>query len=248
MACIVYARLTFPLQIDFYAVGAATGLKAPAARMRFTRLKKTIDANSLVSTPSVRTGGKTGNAVQGGSKINTKKRKVQKQMNAADQNATAGSKIKTQSPDHEAVAPSAPIKCQARGKKIDISAAFESDASPTPGPRIQPGDDTSDYEKEDDEFHSGPDSESRHEAKRRRGSPHEREMSQQDVQRKLFLNKRIPSVPDGDLRDPAQPRLQRYLVPKLPFLELVSLLHSLCIMPTTTIRLPDPPQPPTALS
>ncbi|PGH13260.1 hypothetical protein AJ80_06369 [Polytolypa hystricis UAMH7299] len=37
--------------IDFAAVGAATKLKAPAARMRFTRLKKTIESGSLNISP-----------------------------------------------------------------------------------------------------------------------------------------------------------------------------------------------------
>jgi hypothetical protein len=42
-------RLT-PPQIDFTAVGASTNLKPPAARMRYTRLRRQIESGTLIGT------------------------------------------------------------------------------------------------------------------------------------------------------------------------------------------------------
>lgn len=173
--------------------------------MRFTRLKKAIDANPSVSIPSDPTGGTTETTLQGGTKVNPKKRKVEKPINSVDRNITAGSKIKIESLEPEPVAPSAPIKRQTRGKKIDISAGFET--SPTPGARIQPRDEISDYEDaqatDEDESRGAPDGENGHEAKRRRGSPYMRKRSQPSLQRKLFSKKPSLVVPGSDLNEPA---------------------------------------------
>jgi hypothetical protein len=38
------------LQIDFAAVGASTNLKPPAARMRYTRLRRQIESGTLIGT------------------------------------------------------------------------------------------------------------------------------------------------------------------------------------------------------
>lgn len=48
--CSALERLLNSRQIDFAAVGEAAGLKAPAARMRFTRLKRQIQEGKLVAT------------------------------------------------------------------------------------------------------------------------------------------------------------------------------------------------------
>src|SRR5690349_9199554 len=42
-------------QIDFNAVGAAANLNPPAARMRFTRLKKAIESGSITNTAGTST-------------------------------------------------------------------------------------------------------------------------------------------------------------------------------------------------
>ena len=39
-----------PTQIDFTAVGASTNLKPPAARMRYTRLRRQIESGTLIGT------------------------------------------------------------------------------------------------------------------------------------------------------------------------------------------------------
>jgi hypothetical protein len=194
------------LQIDFHAVGAITGLKAPATRMRSTRLKKNIDASSSIPAHSGPTNGKRRGTVIGGIKTNMKKRKIEKQIDSANQKIVAGSKANIQSIGPEFVPPSAPAKRQTRGKKIDVSAAFESDTPPIPGSQIRQGDDTSDYEDDqatgEEEFRGELDSVHMHPAKQRRSSTLEKEMIKPDRKRKMSFNERSPSVAESDLNEP----------------------------------------------
>ncbi|OBT49555.1 hypothetical protein VE04_10126, partial [Pseudogymnoascus sp. 24MN13] len=56
--------------IDFNAVGEVTNLKAPAARMRYTRLRRQIESGTLIGThgtPFQRVAGEKG-AGEGGAK------------------------------------------------------------------------------------------------------------------------------------------------------------------------------------
>lgn len=52
--CILYKLFTSPRlicpRIDFAAVGASTNLKPPAARMRYTRLRRQIESGTLIGT------------------------------------------------------------------------------------------------------------------------------------------------------------------------------------------------------
>jgi hypothetical protein len=70
--------LTFYPQIDFNAVGAATNLKAPAARMRYSRLKKSIETMLGESSRKVLVGSNKSPAIKkikSSTKV-AKKRKV----------------------------------------------------------------------------------------------------------------------------------------------------------------------------
>jgi hypothetical protein len=80
------------------------------------------------------------------------------------------------------------IKRQTHGKQIDMSASFESDPSPAPGPRIRHEDDTSVYkddndaaDEDEDDSLDGLDSEGEHPAKHRRSSTLERKLSRADL-------------------------------------------------------------------
>jgi hypothetical protein len=180
--------------------------------MRFTRLKKYIEASVSNSAPSSQpTNGKEETTSQGGPKNKTKKRKIDKQTpftgsklggNQIDKDeAEVG--IETESAGQEIVFPSAPVKRQTRGKKIDVSAAFESDSSPSSGARNRHEDDTSDYEdcqvvaQEDDEIF-GLNSENEHPAKRRRGVALRKILSRTDYKRNSVVNNLSqPSGPDA---------------------------------------------------
>ena len=115
--------------------------------MRFTRLKKNIEADSSVSRSSSSQTARQKTGDGDDRKTNAKKRKIEKHVEPADLKVAAVSKSKKKSAEPEILAPSAPCKRQTRGKTIDVSAAFESDASPTPGVQVRQEDDTSDYEQ-----------------------------------------------------------------------------------------------------
>ena len=176
--------------------------------MRFTRLKKNIDASTSFSTASSLRNGKSGSTVQGATNTNAKKRKIEKQIDSADQKIAAGSKVKSESLESEFIRPSSPVKRQTRGKKIDISAALESDTSPSPGAQLQQGDDNSDYENgqetgdKEDQFGDNFDSETGHQAKRRRSSSSKREMNQSSPNSKTSFNNGSPFVLESDLSEP----------------------------------------------
>ena len=185
--------------------------------MRFTRLKKHIEASLSISTlASVSTNGKTGNSTEAGPKNNAKRKISEKQKQplsskfGGDQigNVEGELKIKTENAEIEVVTPSAPVKRQSRGKKIDVSAAFESDSSPTPGARVEHEVHSSDYEdsqaagEEDDGIPGGFESEHEHLAKRRRLFPLKRKQSRPDFNRRLFPNNGPRSLPQSVLKEP----------------------------------------------
>jgi hypothetical protein len=94
------------------------------------------------------------------------------------------------------------------GKQTDMSAAFESDPSPTPGPRIRHEDDISVYkddndaaDEDEDGSLDGLDSECEHPAKRRRSSTLERKLGRADLTLRPFANNQIWPAPQNILKE-----------------------------------------------
>lgn len=177
--------------------------------MRFSRLKKHIEASKSISTPPpVATKGKAKISCQGEHENSTKRKRITKQNHstlsklARDQidKVEGEPKVKSETTEPELVAPSAPVKRQTRGKKIDAVAAFESDSSPTPGARTLSENNTS-YDEdshaaaEEDESSGGVDSEHERPSKRRRSSPPETKLTRQGPNRRLFFNNRSEAIP-----------------------------------------------------
>lgn len=150
--------------------------------MRFTRLKKNIEAGLSISTaPSSQTAKQNMEAGED-RKTNAKRKKTERQTDLADKNIVARPKIKKESAGHDIPALSVPAKRNTREKEIDVSTALHSDASPTPGARLRQEDNPNDCQEgqqtagEDD----GPcdDGEIDRPAKRRGVSALERKISQ----------------------------------------------------------------------
>jgi hypothetical protein len=151
---------SLPLQIDFDAVGAATNLKAPAARMRYSRLRKNIEAALGESSRKAPVGFNKTPAIK---KIKTsttvaKKRKISygsedDEYDLATLDEDIGS-VMIKEEEFEQWT----TRLRTRGKKIDPKQAFDSDRSAGRGPRKQGHGSSEEYKKEDvsedeDELH-----------------------------------------------------------------------------------------------
>jgi hypothetical protein len=144
--------LTGHLQIDFNKVGLATNLKAPAARMRYSRLKKNIEdklGEGSKKAP-VSSAGSTGAADVTSAIGSNKKRKASyedenEQMELASFGNKIGNATISIKPQEDTIGP------RTRGKRIDLTAAFKNDSDSSSGPGLGDQDDAGDddYEMED---------------------------------------------------------------------------------------------------
>jgi hypothetical protein len=145
------ALLIFYPQIDFNAVGAAMNLKAPAARLRYSRLKKSIETMLGESSRKAPVGSTKTPAIK---KIKTsptvaKKRKVSydsedDEYDLVTLDEDIGSvTIKDEELQQWTAGP------RTRGKKIDLKDAFDSDSSTGPGLRKESDGSSDDYKIED---------------------------------------------------------------------------------------------------
>lgn len=180
--------------------------------MRFSRLKKTIEAHaSMYSASSVAAKSKTESKKQEGPNNSTNTKMTGKGDRSANskfgkrQIDQAGneSNIKSENDDAKSAVLSATAKRQTRGRKIDVSSAFESDSSPALGAQIGYQDDASDHEEaeavaaeeDDDFFPGGPNSDTEPPAKRRRSVPSERNLSRSDPFENSFFDESSQSSP-----------------------------------------------------
>ena len=152
--------LTAHPQIDFNAVGADTNLKAPAARMRYSRLKRNIEIKIGVNIrkgPAASIQGPAMNKIKSAVGSN-KKRKASYESGdegsdvAAVDEEVGNVLIQDEGPQELTFGP------RTRGKKIDMTSAFDSDHSTGPEQRNGDKGSSSDYEMEDvsedkEEFH-----------------------------------------------------------------------------------------------
>lgn len=145
-------------QIDFNAVGAATNLKASAARMRYSRLRKNIETTLGESSRKAPVGSTETSAIKK-VKTSAKKRKISydsedDEHDLATLDEDIGSVvIKNEELQQWTVGP------RTRGKKIDLKQAFDSDSSSGPGLHKQDDGSSDEYKMEDvsedeDELHT----------------------------------------------------------------------------------------------
>lgn len=144
--------LTGCLQIDFNKVGVATNLKAPAARMRYSRLKKNIEdklGEGSKKAPASSTGSTAAAKVTSAIGSNKKRKASYEDENEQMQLSSFGNKIGNAT---------ASIKLQedtigprTRAKRIDLTEAFKSDSDSSSRPGLGDQDDAGDddYEMED---------------------------------------------------------------------------------------------------
>lgn len=170
-------------------------MKAPAARMRFTRLKAKIETNVSISTPPILpTTGRIEITAKWEPK-NTTKRTIEKQQKSPSLKFGGGQIDKADGGSKMKAVPELRLsdKRHTRGRKIDVSATFESDTSPAPGACVRHEDDISEYADTqagadgDGGFTLGSDSEHQRPAKRRQNSSQQRKSSPADLNTYTFF-------------------------------------------------------------
>jgi hypothetical protein len=138
-------------QIDFNAVGAAMNLKASAARMRYSRLRKNIETTLVASSRKAPVGSTKSPAIK---KVKTpttvaKKRKFSYESEDDEHDLAAldedidSAVIKNEELQQWTAGP------RTRGKKIDLKQAFDSDSSTGPGLHKQSDESSDEYKMED---------------------------------------------------------------------------------------------------
>ena len=152
--------LTAHPQIDFNAVGAYTSLNAPAARMRYSRLKRNIENKIGVNIKKGPAASIRGPAMKNTKPAvdSNKKRKASYESGGEASDVTdldddvGNVSVKDEGPQEWTFGPNT------RGKKIDLTDAFDSDKSTGPEQRNGGNGSSDDYEMEDvsedeEEFH-----------------------------------------------------------------------------------------------